>query len=102
MPITKSAKKALRNQSKKRKYNLRVKKKAKVAIKTFENNPTQENLDTAYSAIDKAAKRNIYHQNKAARLKSQLAEKLPKKKSSSQKDSGSSTKKNDDQMSEDK
>ncbi len=94
MPITKSAAKAQRNQQRKRKYNLRAKKKAKEAIRKFKDTPSQKNLTAAYSAIDKAAKRNIYHKNKAARLKSQLAKKLPKKKSSSKK-KASTTKKSD-------
>ncbi len=77
MPVTKSAAKALRNQQKKRKYNLKAKKKAKKAIKTFNENPTKKNLDKVYSAVDKAAKRNIFHKNKAARIKRKLAKKLP-------------------------
>lgn len=85
MPITKSAAKALRNQRRKRKYNLRAQKRAKDAIRTFKDTPTKENLDAAYSAIDKAVKRNVFHKNKAARLKSQLAKRLPKKKKSEEK-----------------
>jgi len=33
----------------------------------------EETLKTAYSRIDKAVKKNIFHKNKAARKKSQLA-----------------------------
>ncbi len=87
MPVTKSAAKALRNQRRKHKYNLRVKRKAKQAIKEFNESPTKKRLDSAYSAIDKAAKKNIFHKNKAARLKSKLAKKLPKKKASPSKKS---------------
>ena len=102
MPVTKSAAKALRNQKRKRKYNLRAKKKAKEAIKRFKDSPNEKNLQTAYSAIDKAAKRNVYHQNKAARLKSQLAKKLPKKKTSTKKKASSSKKTDADKMSKEK
>ena len=35
--------------------------------------PTQKNLESAYSAIDKAVKKHLFHTNKAARLKSQIA-----------------------------
>lgn len=102
MPVTKSAAKALRNQRRKRKYNLRVKKKAKEAIKAFEDNPTKDKLNKAFSAIDKAAKRNIFHRNKVARLKSKLSKRLRKKKSSPKKKASSSTKSDADKMSKKK
>lgn len=35
--------------------------------------PSAENLAKAFSAIDTAVKRNIFHKNKAARLKSQMS-----------------------------
>ncbi len=85
MPVTKSAAKALRNQQRKKKFNLRVKKIAKKAIKKFTNKPTKQNLADAYSAIDKAAKRSVFHKNKASRLKAKLAKKIPAKKTSSKK-----------------
>jgi ribosomal protein S20 len=77
MPVTKSAAKALRNQQKKREYNLKAKRKVKQVIKAFNESPSQKKLNQAYSAVDKAVKRNIFHKNKAARIKRQLAEKLP-------------------------
>ncbi len=77
MPITKSAKKALRSSKRKQKFNKKAKEIAQQAIKAFKKNPSQAKLAQAFSAIDKAAKRKIYHKNKAARLKSQLAKMLP-------------------------
>lgn len=85
MPVTKSAAKALRNQKRKEKFNLRIKRIAKEAIKKFKSKPTKKNLADAYSAIDKAAKRNIFHKNKASRLKAKLAKKVPTKKTSPKK-----------------
>ena len=38
--------------------------------------PSQENLTTAYKAIDKATKRKVFHHNRAARLKSKMAKLL--------------------------
>jgi ribosomal protein S20 len=72
MPILENAKKALRASKRKAKYNQRVRSQAKRAIDNATANPTMETLTIAYSAIDKAVKRSIFHQNKANRLKSQL------------------------------
>lgn len=93
MPITKSAKKALRRSKRQQGFNKRAKRKAEQAIKVFKQEPTEENLAQAYSAIDKAAKRNIYHDNKVARIKSKLAKMLPSsKKASGKKDSSDADK----------
>ena len=43
------------------------------AMKKVTLEPNQANLTAAYTAIDKAVKRKIFHHNKAARLKSKLA-----------------------------
>lgn len=40
--------------------------------------PSAENLSKAFSAIDTAVKRHIFHKNKAARLKSQLSKLIAK------------------------
>lgn len=96
MPITKSAKKALRSSRRKQGYNKKAKRKAEYAIKAFKQKPNRQNLSAAYSAIDKAAKRNIYHSNKVARLKSKLAKMLP---SSPKKASGKKKSSDADKMS---
>jgi len=93
MPIIKSAKKALRQNIKRRKENLRVKNKAKELItglnefrsqldKTTEKitgeniKEIQEKLRLAYKAIDKAAKKRVFQKNTASRKKSNLAKKV--------------------------
>jgi small subunit ribosomal protein S20 len=73
MPVLPHAKKALRASLRKATYNHSVKSVARSAIKNMKLNPSKENLVLAYRAIDKAAKRHVFHSNKAARLKSQLA-----------------------------
>lgn len=73
MPITRSAKKKLRQDKKRQKYNLLVKKTVKDAIKSFRRKPTNSLLPKVFSIIDTAAKKKIYHPNKVARLKSNLA-----------------------------
>lgn len=77
MPITKSAAKALKQSHKKHAQNLKTKKNVKDAIKATTDS---KSLSKAQSAIDKAAKTNYIHKNKAARLKSRLAKKISKKK----------------------
>lgn len=77
MPVLPHAKKALRASRRKAAYNAPVKARMRNAIKKFRKEPNQANLDEAYSAIDRALKRNIVHRNKAARLKSRLAKLLP-------------------------
>lgn len=79
MPITKSAKKALRQGEKKKVFNLRRKKKVEDAVKSVkrlvkEGKVKEANalLPQAYSALDKAAKGNTIKKNTASRKKSRL------------------------------
>jgi small subunit ribosomal protein S20 len=79
MPITKSAKKAIRVAARKRVVNIRRKralseaekglKKLVVSGKTTE---AESKLSLAYKAIDKAAKRGVIKKNTAARKKARL------------------------------
>ena len=72
-----------RNRLENRRYKGNVKSIIKVYLtnlKDYQLSKTDENktkatnsLNLAYSQIDKAAKRNVFHKNKAARKKSQLA-----------------------------
>lgn len=76
MPILKNAKKALRSSKRKATVNQVAKSRNKTMIDRFNANPTVESLSTAFSAIDKAVRRHLFHKNKAARLKSQLSRKV--------------------------
>lgn len=78
MPITSSAKKKARRDVRKRMSNLSKKNVLKKTIKTARRNSTPDTLKAAYKAVDKSAKRNLIHKNKAARLKSKLAKQLRK------------------------
>lgn len=87
---TKSAKKELRKSLKRRERNLKRKEAIKKAVKEFkkliEENKIQEaekQLSLVFKALDKAAKRNVIHKNKAARLKSRYSKLLNKVKSQS-------------------
>jgi len=80
MPITKSAKKALRGSLVKKAMNDRNKKAIKEATKSIEKlvkekkkDEAKKLLPAAYSAIDKAAKKGVLKKNTASRKKSQLS-----------------------------
>lgn len=83
MPNTKSAKKALRQNIRRRKRNLLRKAKMKAVIKSY-NKLLKENkleeaksyLNQVYKTLDKLAKVKFIKKNKASRLKSRLAKKL--------------------------
>ena len=81
MPVTKSARKALRQSRRKREVNLALRQKTKQALKKARQKPTRISKTKAISLLDRAAKKKIIHRNKAARLKSKLAKlKATKKK----------------------
>ncbi len=72
MPVTPSARKALRNAQAKEARNAVVKAELKRTLK----NAKAENMPAVVSAVDKAVKRHLMHANKAARLKSRLSKVL--------------------------
>jgi len=79
MPITKSAKKALRQNPKKRKRNLQRKKRIKEVSKKIAALASEKNLKKAegllpslYKALDKAAKTKTIKKNTASRKKSRI------------------------------
>jgi small subunit ribosomal protein S20 len=76
MPVTKQAIKKVRQDKRKTAVNLRVKKAYKTTVQTFRKNPTAATLVGAFKALDRAAKVNMIHKNKAARLKSRLSKRL--------------------------
>ncbi len=78
MPITKSAIKALRQSKKRAAVNRPVRSRVKTSIDAMIEATTQENLSQAFSAIDKAVKKHLWHRNKAARVKSRLARSVNK------------------------
>lgn len=80
MPITSSAKKALRQGARRNAVNAVRRKVLKNTIKAFKKNPNAENLRLVYKKLDKAAKVNIIKNNTAARMKSRLSKKLAVKK----------------------
>lgn len=85
MPITTSAKKALRQSKRRRVRNEARKAALKSALKKVDkliaskkNTELPEAMRHAYKIIDKSAKHHLIHKNKAARLKSHLVKRLAK------------------------
>jgi len=73
MPVIKSAKKKLRQDIKREKVNDLLRKTLKEAIKDAQKSKTAEKIRKAVVLTDKAAKKNLIHKNKAARIKSSLS-----------------------------
>lgn len=79
MPITKSAKKAIRVSSRRKTQNDRVKKTMKDVVKKLEKlsktdkKEAEKMLSVVYASIDKAAKKGVIKKNNASRKKSRLA-----------------------------
>ncbi len=74
MPHTRSAKKRLRQNRKRYLRNRAIKEWLKETLKKARVG--EVSIDEAYSVIDKACKRGVIHRNKAARLKSKIAQKF--------------------------
>ncbi len=79
MPIIKSAKKKLKQDRKKSARNARYTHTYKQIIKKLKKGDKKITVDSAYSIIDKIARKKIIHRHKAARLKSQIARAHKKK-----------------------
>jgi small subunit ribosomal protein S20 len=84
MAITKSAKREIKRNLKRRLFNLEKKRKIKFAVKNFlkalknkNEEEARKYLSLAYKYIDKAGK-TFMHKNKCARLKSRLTLKFNK------------------------
>jgi len=79
MPITQSAKKAIRGSLRKKAFNDSRKRAMKEIIKKIEKIAKTDKaealkmLSSAFAIIDKAAQKNVIKKNNAARKKSRLA-----------------------------
>lgn len=77
MPVTKTAKRALRGSERKAIINKIVLSKLEIAIKKAKRTKTEKDVVSASSFADRASKSRSIHSNKAARIKSQLSKLLP-------------------------
>lgn len=79
MPVIQSAKKALRQSKTKKIANKKAKVFLAAQIEKLKKEKSLKNLSKVFSAIDKMAKKNIIHPNKAGRLKSRFSKLIPVK-----------------------
>ncbi len=80
MPVTVTAKRALRSSKRKQDMNRIITARLEGALRVARRDKKQKDITTAMSYIDRASKKGLIHRNKAARIKSQLS-KLAKQKS---------------------
>ena len=85
MPVTRAAKKSLRQNKRRKERNLDYKKKIKdlvkkvqVLVKENKKEEAQSLLSPIYKALDKAAKRGVIKKNTASRRKSRLTKMINK------------------------
>jgi small subunit ribosomal protein S20 len=88
MPVTKTAKRALRGSKRKEAVNKLFMSRLEVALRLARKSPSSDRVRTAVSLVDRAVKKNLIHKNKAARVKSKLASLIKSSKPSSDKAPG--------------
>lgn len=80
MPVTKTAKRALKSSKRKEDINKTTLNLVEIAIRSAKKSMKASDTKKAISLVDRASKRGIFHKNKAARIKSMLAKISPKTK----------------------
>ena len=79
MPVIKSAKKKLKVDKKRESANKKAESFINLVIKKAQKKPTEASIKVAFKAIDKGVKKDIFHKNKAARIKSRLSKLISNK-----------------------
>lgn len=73
MPVTKTAKRALRVSKRRAKINSAVRSQLEIAVRLAKKSKKEEDLRKAASLADRAAKKGVIHKNRASRIKSTLS-----------------------------
>jgi ribosomal protein S20 len=73
MPVTKTAKRALRSSKRKLEVNKLMRTKLEIAIRIAKKGKKEKDILSAISLADRSAKMHIIHKNKAAHIKSTLS-----------------------------
>lgn len=76
MPVTKTAKRALRGSMKKKLVNEKLRTNLEILTRSARKKPTAALVAKVSSLADRAAKKNVIHKNKASRIKSAVAKLL--------------------------
>jgi small subunit ribosomal protein S20 len=83
MPVTKTARRALRGSKNKAAVNKVIVGGLEIAVRLAKKTKISDNVLKAVSLADRAAKKGVIHKNKAARIKSQLSKLMPQTKKDS-------------------
>ncbi len=78
MPVTKTAKRALRGSKRKTQVNKLMITRLEIAVRIAKKGKKEKDIIRAISLADRAAKKHTIHKNKAARIKSTLSKLIPK------------------------
>ena len=78
MPVTKTAKRALRGSKRKAAVNSLMRARLEIAVRVAKKSKKEKDVVSAISLADRASKSNVIHKNKAARIKSRLSKFLTK------------------------
>ncbi|KKU12259.1 MAG: 30S ribosomal protein S20 [Candidatus Woesebacteria bacterium GW2011_GWA1_45_8] len=78
MPVTKTAKRALRGSARKSDINKLIVTRLEIAVRKAKKSKSADKILAAISLADITAKKRAVHKNKAARIKSALSKLLPK------------------------
>lgn len=78
MPVIRSARKKLKVDRKRESANKKAEAFINLVIKKAQKKPTPTSVQIAFKAIDKGVKKDIFHKNKAARIKSRLSKLIKK------------------------
>ena len=80
MPVTKTAKRALRSSKRKYLVNAAILERLEIALRVAKKQKSAAKILAAVKLVDKAAKKKVFHKNRAARIKSMLSKLAPKSK----------------------
>ncbi len=78
MPVTKTAKRALRSSEKKASVNKIITSKLSYAIRKALKSGSLKDISVVYSLADRASKKKLIHKNKASRIKARISNALAK------------------------
>jgi len=73
MPVTQTAKRALRSSKNKEEANKLISSELEIAIRKAKKAKSPTSVRNAISLTDRASKRGLFHKNKASRMKQSLA-----------------------------
>ena len=85
MPVTKTAKRALKSSQNKKAVNQKILSQLEIAVRNARKKSSLKEVGIAFSLADRAVKKRVFHKNKASRIKKQLSKLLVKTNTSSSK-----------------